>query len=89
MDNAIYCREKALEELSKFVVDNDKKETFLFMRADLLRRTGQFDLLIKEYEGKVFSEKLLNRIAAFHVKKARHKSVLLFLISKLDEEPKF
>ncbi len=81
VDNAIYCREKSLEELSKFVVDNDEEETFLLMRADLLRRTRQFDLLIKEYEGKMFSEELLNKIAVFQVEKAKKRDTACYTVA--------
>jgi hypothetical protein len=78
VDNAIYCRKKALKEMSKFVVDNDEKETFLLMRADLLRRTRQFDLLVKEYEGQIFSEELLNKIATFQVEKAKKQDTACY-----------
>lgn len=83
VDNAIHCRKKALEELSKFVVNNDEKETFLLMRADLLRRTGQFELLIKEYDGKVFSEELLNKIASFQVEKAKEQDTACYTVKDI------
>ena len=81
VDNAMYCRQKALEELSKCVVDNDKKETLLLVRADLLRRTRQFDLLVKEYEGQIFSEELLNKIAAFQVEKAKEQDTACYTVA--------
>ena len=80
-DNAIYCRQKALEELGKLVIDNDEKETFLLIRADLLRRTGKFDLLIKDYEGKIFSEKLLNQICNYQVEKAKRKDTACYTVA--------
>ncbi len=78
--NAMYCRQKALE-LSKFVVDNDEKETLLLMRADLLRRTRQFDLLVKEYEGQIFSDELLNKIATFQVEKAKKQDTACYKVA--------
>lgn len=81
VDNAMYCRQKALEELSKFVVNNDEKETLLLVRADLLRRTRQFDLLVKEYEGQIFSEELLNKIATFQVKKAKEQDIACYTVA--------
>lgn len=80
-DNAIYCRQKALEELGKLVIEDDEKETFLLIRADLLRRTGQFDLLIKDYEGKIFSEKLLNQICNFQVEKAKRNDTACYTVA--------
>lgn len=80
-DNAIYCRKKALEALEKFVVDQDQKETFLLIKADLLRRTGQFDLLIAEYKEKTFSEELLNKIVAFQIEKAKQKDTSCYTVA--------
>jgi ssDNA-binding Zn-finger/Zn-ribbon topoisomerase 1 len=80
-DNAIYCRERALEQILRFVADNDKKETFMLMRADLLRRTGQFDLLITEYKEKTFSEELLNKIAIFQIEKAKQKDTACYTVA--------
>ena len=81
VDNAMYCRQKALEELSQFVVNNDEKETLLLVRADLLRRTRQFDLLVKEYEGQIFSEELLNKIATFQVEKAKKQDTACYTVA--------
>lgn len=84
VDNAVYCRLKALEELDKFVANEEENETFLLMRADLLRRTGQFYLLIKEYEGKTFSDELLNVVVDFQVKKAKQKDVARYSLAHLE-----
>lgn len=85
-DNAIYCRKKALEELSKFVVDSkEEEETDLLIRADLLRRTGQFDLLIKEYEGKNFLKEEFKRIVAFQIKKAREQDTACYTQGDVEE----
>jgi len=51
-----------------------KNEYVKVVRADLLRKTGQFEKLISEYEGIKFSNKLLNDIVAFEIKKAKEKS---------------
>lgn len=70
--NAIYCRLLALEWLEKLMQEGGKQpEELHLIRADILRRSGKFDQLIAEYEGKVFSEDILNSIAAFQVEKAK------------------
>ena len=56
------------------VVPYKNKETASLVRADLLRRTGQFNVLIKEYENVTFSDDLLNDIVAFQIKKAKEES---------------
>ena len=88
VENAIYSRNKALDELAKFVDDAVEKETLLLIRADLLRRTGQFDLLIKEYEGTIFSKQLLNKIVAFQIKIAKEQDTGCYTVRDVlcDEE---
>ncbi len=72
-ENARFCRLKALKKMEK-VVPYKNKETASLVRADLLRRTGQFNVLIKEYENVTFSDDLLNDIVAFQIKKAKEES---------------
>lgn len=48
-------------------------ENMMVRRADILRRSGQFERLIKEYEGVSFDEEILNRIVEFQIKKAAEK----------------
>ena len=79
--NATYSRKKALELFQKLVFANDEEETYSLMRADLLRRTGQFELLIKEYEKKTFSDKLLNKIAVFQVEKAKQRDTACYTVA--------
>lgn len=86
--NAIYSRKKALELFPKLVFANDEEETYLLMRADLLRRTEQFDLLIKEYEGKIFSEELLCNIAIFQVEKAKKKDMTCYTLADVEKYAK-
>lgn len=81
VDNAIFCRKKALLELEKMIVNDSQNEKLLLMRADLLRRSGQFELLIKEYENKKFSEKLFNEIAMFQIRKAKQKDTHCYRIA--------
>jgi len=71
-ENAIYCRQKALMVIEKTHF-NSKNEDITVVKADLLRRTGQFDLLINEYENKKFSKPILNDIIAFEIEKAMSK----------------
>ena len=49
------------------------KNTLLLMKADLMRRGGQFEELIEEYENITFEESQLNDIAQFQIEKAKEK----------------
>ena len=51
----------------------EKLNNLLIMKADLLRRAGQFDRMITEYENVRFSEPLLDKILAFEIEKAKQQ----------------
>lgn len=79
-ENAIVCRKKALALLDEHIAmkPNDNHSV---LRADLLRRTGQFDKLIAEYSDKKYSDDTLNRIIAFQIKKAKQKDVRCYTVA--------
>ena len=73
-ENACHCRLLALEQLDQLLEKNSSgADDLVVTRADLLRRTGQFDRLIAEYTSKHFDEELLNKVIAFQLKKAADK----------------
>lgn len=80
-DNAIFCRKKALELFEKLIIEQEEKEIFLLIRADLLRRTRQFDLLIVEYKEEDFSEEELRKIVAFQIKKAKQQDTACYTMA--------
>ena len=74
------CRLLALAELEKLIA-RAPDETKLLLRADLLRRTGQFDKLIDEYVDVDFSGELANKIIAFQLGKAMEKDTSRYRVS--------
>ena len=50
--------------------DKNKSHNFLVIRADLLRRIGDFDQLIEEYGNLKLENELLDKIIRFQVQKA-------------------
>ena len=48
-------------------------DNFIVMKADLLRRIGEYDQLIKDYERLTLKDELLNKIIKFQVEKAYEK----------------
>lgn len=78
-ENAINCRKKALIEIDKII--SSKNEDLLTIRADLLRRSRQFDLLISEYTKKTFSKDLLNKIIAFEIEKSKENDDSCYKVS--------
>ena len=76
MANAKLCRSKAVnlaEDLIKKADDEETKNNYLLIKADLLRRSGCFDRLINEYSKVSFDNELLNSILEFHIEKAKEK----------------
>ena len=67
--NAQLMRRKSLEYLEKLDLNDD----ILIQRADLLRRSGQFERVIEEYSTKTFKEDIYNMICSFEVEKAIQK----------------
>ncbi len=51
--------------------DRDSNENLMVMRADLMRRTGMFIKLIKEYSKVKLKDEMLNKIISFEIKRAK------------------
>ena len=83
-ENAIFCRLMALAELEELIYDSHS-ETAMVMKADLLRRTGQFDVLLEEYKDKTFLEDISNQIIAFQMKKAKEKDVGCYTVADVTQ----
>ncbi len=69
--NAVYCRELALEYLDILIAENQGDKNLIVQKADLLRRSGHFDAVVKEYTGKALGSELLDKIIAFQIEKAK------------------
>ena len=82
VNNAIFCRKLAIKAIKKI---QPYKEDYDVIRADLLRRSCQFEKLIKEYSDKVFTTDLLNKIIQFQILKAKEKDVGCYKVSDVIE----
>lgn len=74
IEDAEKCRRKCLDLINTLIVthkDHKDKETLLGIKADLLRRTGQFDAVIVEFEGKVFEDPCVKQVIEFELDRAR------------------
>ena len=71
-ENAAACRREALRILEGLLENpSPQHDTQLLMKADLLRRSGQFSAVVREFGGLSFSDGLSEKIRAFQVEKAR------------------
>lgn len=80
VNNASYCRHCALQELERVLLKGNTKNEFLLVKADLLRRTGQFEELISTYATSCFEEDLFNKIVAFQIEKAEQKDTKCYRV---------
>lgn len=80
-ENARSVRMLALDFLDDLISrDNEDSNTFLVIKADFLRRSGEFEKLIDEYENMTIGEELLDRIIQFQIGKALEKDAACYTI---------
>ncbi len=84
VDNAIVCRKLALEVIDELI--QFEKEDFELIKADLLRRSKQFDSLINEFSNKQYSNEILNKILVFQLQKAREKDTRCYRVNDVVNE---
>lgn len=86
-DAAKECRKRCLDLINILIVntkDQEQKETYLGIKADLLRRTGQFDALTVEYENKTFSNKYVDQVIRFQLDLAQSKDTKRYSMDNID-----
>lgn len=74
MEDAERCRRKCLDLIDIIILaqkEQKNKETLLGIKADLLRRTGQFSRLEVEFEGKSFEDPYVNQVVRFEIDRAK------------------
>ena len=72
-EKATLCRTLALEELHSVMNLGRKNDTLIVVKSDILRRSGRFDEVIKEFYGVELTDKLCSDILSFEVAKAKEK----------------
>ena len=86
--NAIECRQRCLDLINTLIVkeeDQDQRETLSGIKADLLRRSGQFDAVIAEYENKVFTNPYVDQIVRFEMDLAKARDAHRYSIDHIDQ----
>ncbi|RAP54719.1 MAG: hypothetical protein BZ137_00800 [Methanosphaera sp. rholeuAM130] len=72
--NSKHTRQLAVKMIDKILKSDDSgMDNLILIKADLLRRSDEFDLLIKEYEDLELDDEDSNKIIRFQVEKARQK----------------
>ena len=80
--NAVRCRELALLLIDKLIeTDAEYRNTFLLIKADLLRRAGLFDRLAEEFASFSSEKEKTEQIIQFQLQKAKEKDTRCYCIS--------
>lgn len=69
--NARHCRLLALDKLEKLMEESDHTEELWVVKADLLRRTEQFEKVIELKDSISLSDNYLNQLLSFEAEKAQ------------------
>ena len=75
-ENNIPLRKTAVKLVNQIIENEENEESktnYMLIKADLLRRSGQFDELLQEYEDIHFEDPLLELIIDFQYKKSEEK----------------
>ena len=71
---AVEIRKLALQSIDKIEAESDgEKNTLTLIKADLLRRTLQFDRVISEFKNIILEDKLENDVITFQIELALKK----------------
>lgn len=78
--NATDCRKLAVEQIDKMLTRHDD-DTLKVQKADLLRRAGMFETVIKEYSPSAFTEEVLRKVIAFQIAKAKEGDTACYTVA--------
>ena len=62
---------------------DERDETLIVVKADLLRRSEQFERLLSEYSDIHFEDELLNRIIRFQIERAKQKDTATYTVENV------
>lgn len=80
-ENASDIRKLAISYLDTLISkDLKNSDTLKVIKSDFLRRSGEFEKLIEEYENIEFDEKILNDIISFQLERAAEKDTDCYTI---------
>lgn len=79
-ENAVKMRKLALDQFDDLKYDDEEKKNYLAIKADLLRRSGQFDQLIEEFSDIVIGEEIYDNVIQFQIEKALEKDTKCYTV---------
>lgn len=86
-DNAKHCRQLAIPLVDNLIDEEEENvDNLLLIKADLMRRSGDFNNLILKYNNVKFSDDILNKIIAFQLQKANDKDTSCYTVKDATTE---
>ena len=71
---AVEMRKRAVELADELIErDTEDKEILILMKADFLRRSGQFDRLVEEYENIALDDENCDKVLRYQIEKAKEQ----------------
>lgn len=83
---AVEIRKKAADSIDLFEADGDEKDNLKIMKADLLRRSLQFDRVADEFNDFKSDDDLLNSIIRFQIERALMKDSACYTVGYVKGE---
>jgi len=81
----VELRMLAIEVMGNFC-DQDMNDEYRVLRADLLRKTRQFERVVKEYEHARFENDLFNSIIQFQIIKAKNNDTATYTVGAVSKQ---
>lgn len=78
--NAAHCRNLAIDQIDKLVANGEGSDGLLLQKVDLLRRSCQFERLLREFGQHQFADPDLQQVLQFQLQKARQKDANCYTI---------
>lgn len=86
-DLAVEMRKLALKSIDKIdATSDDEKDNLKLIKADFLRRTFQFDEVVREFKGTTFEDELKNDVIAFQLELAAKKDSTCYTIEDISKK---
>ena len=84
---AIAIRKLAIPYIDEIIrKDDENKNTFLVIKSDFLRRSGELEQLISEYENLTIGDEILDRIIQFQIQKALEEDTSCYTVGVVVEQ---
>ncbi|MBQ2654605.1 MAG: hypothetical protein IJF83_13715 [Methanobrevibacter sp.] len=86
-ENALSIRRLALPYLDELIKTADEdKNSLLLIKAYFLRRIGEFEKLLREYEGLTIDDEVMNSVILFQLERAREGDTECYTVEDVVEK---